>query len=86
MVTHMKTTVELGPTLLQQAKRLASRRGTTLRALIEEGLRHVLAERGGAKRRYVLPATEVRGRGPRPGVVEGGWGRIRELIYEGRDA
>lgn len=37
----MKTTIELPDPLLRQAKVLAARRGSTLRELVVEGLRHV---------------------------------------------
>ena len=40
----MKTTIELPDPLFESAKALARRRGTTLRAVVEEGLRTVLRE------------------------------------------
>lgn len=40
----MKTTVELSDDLLMLAKQRALERGTTLKALIEAGLRHALTE------------------------------------------
>lgn len=40
----MKTTIELPDHLLQQAKQRALDQGTTLRALIESGLRHTLTQ------------------------------------------
>jgi hypothetical protein len=44
----MKTTMELPDGLLIEAKKLAAEEQTTLRALVEQGLRHVLAGvRGG---------------------------------------
>lgn len=84
-VICMKTTVEIADALLSEAKRLASQEQTTLRALIEEGLRRLMQDR---KRRgsFCLRRATFRGRGLQPGVQEGSWERIRELIYEGRGA
>jgi hypothetical protein len=45
----MKTTVEIPEPLLGQARRLAAQEKTTVRALVEERLRRVLAERKRAK-------------------------------------
>ncbi len=44
MGTHMKTTIEISDALFDTAKDVARSRQTTLRALIEEGLRRVLSE------------------------------------------
>jgi Arc/MetJ family transcription regulator len=84
--SHMKTTVEIAPALLARAKRVAAQRQTTLRALIEAGLRHVLAEEGERRTRYTLPDARVNGQGVQPGVREGDWEQLRSLIYEGRGA
>lgn len=85
MVTHMKTTIEVAPALLEGAKRLARREGVTLRALIEEGLRGVLAARS-SRPRFQLPDAAFKGRGVRPGVEEGRWTEVRDQIYDGRGA
>jgi hypothetical protein len=65
----MRTTVRLNDALLGQAKREAQRRGETLTALIEQGLRLVLAQpRPVARRpRVVLPVCSAGG-GTLPGV------------------
>jgi hypothetical protein len=42
--THMKTTIEVSDALFNAAKELAQASQTTLRALIEDGLRRVLLE------------------------------------------
>lgn len=40
----MRTTVEISDSLLAEVRRLAAERDTTLRALVEDGLRRVLRE------------------------------------------
>ena len=83
MGTHMKTTVEIGDALLERAKATAAREGTTLRALIEEGLRRALEERH-RPRRFRLRDASVEGHGLRPDADGADWARLRELAYEGR--
>lgn len=83
MGTHMKTTIEISDALLEAAKREARARGSTLRALVEEGLRAVLEKDAGPDR-FCLRDASVDGHGLRPGVREGGWERIAEMAYEGR--
>jgi hypothetical protein len=78
----MKTTVEIADSLLSQARKLAARRGTTVRALIEEGLRRVVGE-DRAPRRFKLRDASFGAGGLRP-EAQGGWERIRDLSYEGR--
>jgi hypothetical protein len=65
----MRTTVRLDDALLEQAKRVAAHRRETLTALIEQGLRLVLAQSGSTKRRgrVVLPTCRAGG-GVRPGI------------------
>jgi hypothetical protein len=78
----MKTTIEISDALLEAAKRHARARGTTLRAVLEEGLRSVL--RSGVRAApFRLRDASVDGRGVRPEVREGGWERVVELVYEG---
>jgi hypothetical protein len=79
----MKTTVEISDALLDEARKLAAREGTTVRALIEQGLRRVLAER---RRRgaFRLRKASFRGHGLQPDLAGAPWERIRDLVYEGR--
>jgi hypothetical protein len=79
----MKTTLEISDAVLKEAKRLAERENTTLRALVEEGLRRALHERKQAAT-FQLKRKSFRGRGFQPGIEEGSWQRLRELIYSGR--
>lgn len=83
MVTHMKTTVEISDVLLEEAKSVASREHTTLRALMEEGLREALNKRK-PRGAFRLRKASYRGKGLQPGLSEGSWERVRDLIYEGR--
>ena len=43
MVSHMKTTLNIDETLMKRLRIEAARRGTTMTALVEVGLRRVLA-------------------------------------------
>ena len=83
MVTHMKTTVEISDPLADEARAVALREKTTLRALIEAGLRQVLRDRR-RRARFRLRDTSFRGRGLQPEFRDGDWQRIREAAYEGR--
>lgn len=83
MVLHMKTTVDIADPLLEEAKLAAARERTTLRDLVEQGLRLALADRRRAGGFHLRDAS-FRGEGLQPGVDEGAWDKIRELAYEGR--
>jgi hypothetical protein len=80
IITHMKTTVDIGDDLFRRAKSLAARQGTTLRALIEEGLRFVLAQRR-RDEGFTLKDAAVPGYGVQSGINEGDWEQTRDLIY-----
>ena len=83
MARHMKTTVEISDALLREAKRVAARDQTTVRALIEEGLRQSLEARNDKRRFRMRDASYGKG-GLRPEVEDGSWERLRDMIYEGR--
>ena len=44
MVCHMKTTLNIDDTVMQRLREEAPRRGTTMSALVEAGIRHVLRD------------------------------------------
>lgn len=83
MVIYMKTTVQIPDTLFEEARKVAQRERITLKALIEEGLRRIIADR---KRRSVfrLRKASFKGNGLRPDLAGASWEKIRELTYEGR--
>lgn len=84
-LTHMKTTVEIADDLFTRTREVAKREGTTLRTLIEEGLRIVLAQRE-QKASYQWPDLSVEGQGLAPGVEDGAWEPLRDRIYAERGA
>ncbi len=62
MGSHMKTTLDLADPLFHAAKAMAAQQKTTLRALVEEGLRLVMEQRKkSAAKPYVLPDCSVKG-------------------------
>ncbi len=61
----MKTTVEISDALLERARELRVEEKTTLRALVEEGLRLVIEERS-RRGPFKLRKASFRGRGLRP--------------------
>lgn len=82
MGTHMKTTLEVSAPLLQAAKALAVRERTTLRALVEEGLRSVLARK--KQGQFRLRDGTFKGKGLHADAAGRGWADVRDAIYEGR--
>ncbi len=79
----MKTTVEIPDSLLEEVRKLVSREGTTVRALVEEGLRRIIADRKRASVFRLRKAT-FKGDGIQPHVAGASWERIRDMAYEGR--
>ena len=86
MVHHtMKTTVEISDDLLVRAKALAASQETTLRALVEQGIRKVLKEKEiVSEKPFKLRDASVSGNGLQPEFKDASWEKIRAAIYEGR--
>jgi hypothetical protein len=82
----MKTTIDIAESLLSAARRAAADEDTTLRALVEEGLRRTLAEREVGSAPFRLRRASFGGDGLRPELAETGWDQLRDLSYEGRGA
>ncbi len=81
----MKTTIEIHDALMARAKRYAKRTGRPLRAVVEEGLRRVLAE-SSRPTAYELPDRSV-GDADAPDPLEAlSWQDLREEIYGGQHA
>ena len=60
---------------------MAQREGTTIRALVEEGLRQVLGKRG-EKSTFRLRKVAFGGEGLHPDLEGAAWDEIRRRIYE----
>jgi hypothetical protein len=68
MGTHMKTTIEIADILLAAAKKVAAREHTTVRALVEAGLRQELQARTRRQIAFSLKLVTAGGQGLLPGV------------------
>ena len=79
----MKTTLDIADNLLLRAKAVARRRGTTLRALAEEGLELALARHEARTAVRARPVV-VDGEGVSPEFAGSAWERLRSAAYEGR--
>jgi len=71
----MRTTVRLPPDLLTRAKEKAHREGTTLTALIAEGLRLVIAKTAPRRKRVAPPPVSKARGGLRPGLD---WDKLKD--------
>lgn len=79
----MKTTVHIPDALLAEVQQLAQQEGTTLKALVREGLQRVVAERR-SEPCFALRDASVMGRGLQPEMADASWEKLRDAIYAGR--
>jgi hypothetical protein len=78
----MKTTIDIADQLLQEATRLAAHEGVTFDALVERGLRHVLAEDEEPRNAsFSLRRASFKGAGLQSGVSDATWEGLRDLAY-----
>lgn len=80
MASHMKTTVHIPDPLLAKAQQLAESEGTTLKALIQEGLQRVVADRA-TRPAFKLEDGSFGGQGLNPEFADASWEKIRAAIY-----
>jgi hypothetical protein len=79
----VKIILDISDPLLREARKIASRDRTTLRVLVEEGLRKIIAERKSTRPFRLLKVT-FKGQGLIPELRHADWDKIRDLAYEGR--
>ena len=77
----MKTTVDLPPKTLKQAKKFASRNQITLRELITLALETLIRDSQPDKTQFKLRDASVPGQGPAPEFEGAEWKTIRDAIY-----
>ena len=79
----MKTTIDISEQLLREARNIAERERTTLRELIEQGLRNIIADRKTAHP-FRLRKASFKGKGLVAELRDADWEQIRDLVYKGR--
>jgi len=85
MASHMKTTIHIADSLFEEARKIARQEKTTLKSLVDEGLRKVLAERRGRSAGgFKLRQAAFKGQGLQPHLAGATWDRILDIGYEGR--
>jgi len=76
----MKTTVEIPDSIFKEARKLAFREGTTVKALVVESLQKVIAERK-SRGAFKLRKATFKGKGLQPSMAGAPWDRFRDLAY-----
>ena len=80
----MKTKIDIPDALLTEAQNLARREGMTLAALVQEGLRSVIAKKKAEKEPFKLRDVSFGGDGLTEEFRSASWEQSRDAIYEGR--
>ncbi len=79
----MKTTVNISDALHEETRKIAVSEKTTVKNLIEEGLRRIISERKRKSEFYLRKAT-FKGNGLQTHIEGASWEKIREMTYEDR--
>lgn len=79
----MKTTIHIPDSLMKDARKLAHEERTTLKSLVEEGLRLVISKHR-KRGKFKLRKATFRGKGLQPQLKGATWEQIRDVSYEGR--
>ena len=79
----MKTTIQIPDSLFKEARKVAREEHTTMKALIEAGLRRVISEHK-QRERFKLRKATFKGKGLQPDFEGASWEKLRDVSYEGR--
>ena len=82
MDVTLKTTLDISDPLLSQVRHIAARDGETLRSLVEQGLRQVVAERSAKRAPFKLRDCSVGSPGGEPLYERLSWEDKRALAYD----
>ena len=77
----MRTTIEINDALAARAKILMAKRGTTMRALVEEGIRRVVEADATEAETFALRDASAGAGGLREGVDDLGWDTMSRFLY-----
>ena len=77
---RLKTTIDIADDLAREAKAHAAHESTTLRALVERGLRLAI-QADIQQRRFMLRDAWVIGRGLQASSRDADWAAIRQMVY-----
>lgn len=80
----MKTTIDIADSLFVEVKRVAQKKGRTIKQIIESALWEFLTLQKKAKGPFKLKKHVFQGDGLHDGISETDWSVIRAKIYEGR--
>jgi uncharacterized protein YacL len=85
MASHiMKTTVVIPDALLAEIQKIATKNKTTLRALMQEGLMHVVEQDQKKRKPFKMKDCSVGGNGLVAELKDATWAEIIELSYGDR--
>lgn len=79
----MKTTIQIPDSLFKEARKVAMEEQTTMKALIEAGLRRIISEHK-QRERFKLRKATFKGKGLQPNFEGTSWDDLRNVSYEGR--
>ncbi len=80
-VNNMKKTIQITDSIFEEARKLVFRDHTTMKALVEEGLRKVITGRK-EQGPFRLRNASFRGRGLQSDFTGTSWQAVRDAIYE----
>lgn len=80
----MKTTVDIPDVLLDRLRARAAKERTSMRDLIAAALHEFLGAGGRRAKPFILRDESWGSGGLQPGIREGDWRQVLDIVYEGR--